>query len=351
MKMCQAFAKNGHDVVLLAPDAQGTEPGIDDIFDFYGVKKCFKVEKLPWINSKSRVIIYGFFAALRAKKLRPDLVYCRNLLGGFFSILAGLPVIYEVHDTFKHSNRFYKGIFDRFLHSKGIKKLVVISKALGDHYRKQHNIPEHQIIVAPDGADELTEHGDKFPLDIEKLQIGYIGHLFPGRGVEVIYDLSRNCQWGEFHLIGGVQSDVDFWQEKAKDLPNLVIHGFVPHSETARYYRSFDVLIAPYQRQVSVWGGQGDTAQWMSPLKLFEYMAAGKAILCSDLPVLREILTDEENALMCEPENNKSWRQALLRLKESPTLREKLGNEAKKQLLSNYTWQVRAQRILESIPN
>ena len=69
---------------------------------------------------------------------------------------------------------------------------------------------------------------------------------------------------------------------------NVELAGYLPHGEVASFLAACDVLLAPYQRQVSIASGF-DTARWMSPLKIFEYMAAGRLVLCSDLPALREV--------------------------------------------------------------
>ena len=75
-----------------------------------------------------------------------------------------------------------------------------------------------------------------------------------------------------------------------------------------------DVLLMPYQRKVSIGDHSADTSRWMSPMKMFEYMAAKKPFISSDLDVLREVLTDEVNALLVDPENVKAWDKALKRL-------------------------------------
>ena len=67
----------------------------------------------------------------------------------------------------------------------------------------------------------------------------------------------------------------------------------------------------PYQRNVSIGIKGSNTADWMSPLKLFEYMSSGVPIISSDLPVLREILEDRRNALLVPPKNFDSWDEAL----------------------------------------
>src|SRR5690606_20775807 len=103
-------------------------------------------------------------------------------------------------------------------------------------------------------------------------------------------------------------------------------------------------LLAPYQAHVQTAGG-GDTAAWMSPIKLFEYMAAGKPILCSDLPVLREIIEDGRNGLLLPVDDVKAWAAALRGLLNAPAERRRLGTAAHIDLLARHTWLERARRI------
>ena len=107
-----------------------------------------------------------------------------------------------------------------------------------------------------------------------------------------------------------------------------------------------DVLLAPYQEDTRVPGGL-NTARWMSPIKIFEYMASRKPILCSDLPVLREVLCHEENALLLPPREPQAWASALARLNSDAALAERLAETALRNFEERHTWQERARKILE----
>lgn len=88
-----------------------------------------------------------------------------------------------------------------------------------------------------------------------------------------------------------------------------------------------------------------DIARWTSPLKLFEYMAAGLPIVSSDLPVLRDVLKPEVNALLCEPDQPKQWCEQLKRLWRHPAA-EQLGRRARQDFETRYSWRARARGIL-----
>jgi glycosyltransferase involved in cell wall biosynthesis len=146
-------------------------------------------------------------------------------------------------------------------------------------------------------------------------------------------------------VVGGREEDLAYWKHRAA-FPNVIFHGYVYQGGIDRYYRLFDIALLPYQSRVTLEGGKGDTVRWMSPLKLFEYMACGKAIIASDLPVLREVLTHGETALMVPPEDIDAWADALSTLEGNPSFRERLGREARRLLAEEYSWRKRADRVL-----
>mgnify|MGYP000851223025 CR=1 FL=1 len=352
MKMCQAFAKNEHEATLIVPGNQANyEPDVGDVFDFYGVERCFEILYLPLLPVKGKGLIFGFQAAKKAEELQPDIVYGRDLPGCFFATLLELPVIFESHAPIE--GFVYSKIFNKLIQRSELMKFVVITHALKDYYSEQYPFVSDRIVVAPDGADPVPD--DAMPIVLpnkgEKLQVGYVGHLYSGRGIDVIYQLAERCPWADFHIIGGTDKDINAYRMGTTSLANLHLHGFKPHAEAERYRIGCDVLIAPYQNKVSVVGdGVSTTERWMSPLKIFEYMAAGKAIICSDIPVLREILEDGRSALLCAPENIDSWEEALITLSENEHMRIQLGDTAQKCFTRRYSWSSRAEKLFIDIP-
>jgi glycosyltransferase involved in cell wall biosynthesis len=123
--------------------------------------------------------------------------------------------------------------------------------------------------------------------------------------------------------------------------------GFVDNSNLPERLASADVLLMPYQRRVMVSGGKLDTARWMSPLKMFEYLAMRRAIVASDLDVLREVL-DERVAILAVPDDSSAWIAALNRLAGDIGLRNSLSETAAS-IATHYTWQARIRRMLDGI--
>ena len=350
MKMCRAFAGNGIDVVLLAPDnRKAIELGIPDIYAFYGIEPAFKITKLWWANNKYQECIYGFLAGLYAKKRTSDIVYARDHVGAYWASLLGINVIFEAHGPpCEGSGRMSAYFFNRLMRSGRLKKLVVISHSLREYYRLRYPYNKDKIQVLSDAADPVPEdlQPHLLPNKHKRPQVGYIGHLYKGRGVNLIMEIARACTWADFHLVGGTEDDIAHWRNSTEHAQNIFLHGFVPYAEAESFRVAFDVLLAPYQEEVSV-ENRGNTAQWMSPIKIFEYLAVGKPIICSDLPVIHEVLQHGRNALLCPPNDAGAWITALTLLAHDEGMRNKLGADAKKFFLENHTWDSRVKKILD----
>jgi glycosyltransferase involved in cell wall biosynthesis len=348
MKMCQALANNGHEVELLIPDKIEKDIKTENIYDFYDVKKCFRISRITFLRSKVGFFIFTFLAVLKAKKKKPDLVYTRFLYSAFISLLFGLPTVYEIHASFE--KRIEK-IFFYMMNKNKLKKIVVISNSLRDHFIGKYQINKKRIFVAPDGADPVKNSfvlEKKDNKETSEISVGYFGNLYKGRGIDVIAEMAKRCPWAQFYIIGGFPKDIDYWKHHLSDLKNITFYGYVPHKEVNKYMVSCDVLIAPYQKEVTI-QGLGNTCQWMSPLKIFEYMAMGKSILSSDLPALREVLKHRKNSLLALPEDIDGWVSNLKLVRDDLILRDELGKNAKKDFEDNYTWESRAHNILKSL--
>lgn len=345
MRMCDAFTEAGHDVTLYALPGS---IGVDDVYDYYGVRHRFPIRRIaaprlppagPWVRA------VRIRRDLRAQSW-PDLVYGRDP-HGLLAVASFGPFVYETHML--RDSRQWRWLERRLLRARNLARVVVVSAALAEDYRQAFpELAAIDLLVAPDGADPVDEHRTP-PMDLpgrrQALQVGYVGHMYPGRGIDVILDLAGCLPCCDFHLVGGTAQDRTHWQSRSRH-PNVYFHGHQPPAALPAYYGGFDVVLAPYQSKVACAGGIGDIGRWTSPMKLFEYMAHGKAIIASDLPVLREVMVDRVNCLLCPPADRTAWRAAVTELADDPELRRSLGEQAQHQLLTRYTWRRRADRVL-----
>jgi glycosyltransferase involved in cell wall biosynthesis len=113
-----------------------------------------------------------------------------------------------------------------------------------------------------------------------------------------------------------------------------------------RLMSGMDVLLMPYQEQVSIGVRHHDTARWMSPMKMFEYLATGVPVVSSDLPALKEVLRDGENCILVPPHKPDAWTAAVDRLLADPNLARFIGANAHKNYRNHYSWSQRARALV-----
>lgn len=348
--MCQSLVGNDCSVVLFSPNVRvGIEPGVSDVREYYGVGSGFLFRRVFWSGFFGREYISGLLAAIEVFRQGYNLALSRCLPSAFFAALFNVPVIFEFHQPISDSGRLSRlneFLFKRMIRRKSFVGFVAITHALKAHYLERYPELDGRICVAPDGSDPFPPQFETVTLPSRpgRLQVGYVGQLYSGKGMEVVSKLCHLAPFADFHVVGGLQSDIDKWRAELT-AENITFHGYVPHSQTPGYIAAFDVLLLPNQNKITWHKSGGDIGQWTSPLKMFEYMSAAKAIISSDIPVLREVLQDEVNALLCPPDDVEAWVQALHRL-EDAALRAHLGERALADFLANYTWQRRAQNIM-----
>ena len=343
IKMCEAFAKQGLEVTLFIPNRPTDED--DDPYEFYDVDRCFEIVRIPWKPGER--YLFSLLVPFYVRRFDPDIVFGRFVPACFFTALLGYRVVIESHSPVSETQRPIAWMFRTLLRLNRLEHLIVISGALRDHYLLTYDrLSPDDVTVAHDAASEPPDDVESFPFaDSDRLQVGYVGHLYEGKGMGLIAELIPRCPWADFHIVGGTEEDIERWEHELEEYENVEFYGFVPPSAVARYQLSMDVLLAPYQKQVYGSSGETDLSQWMSPLKLFEYMAAGKVILCSDLPVLREVVTDRENAILCDPDDVSAWATKLSRICDESNIINKLGSTARDDFETRYTYSSRAEFI------
>ena len=372
MKMTDAIMNLGHQVRLAVPEASGRtrvdSRNWEDTANYYGVSNKFPIDYLS-AKSSLRRYDYAWYAVRWARQWEADLIYTRLPQAAALAAIQGYKIILEMHDF--PQGFFGPVLFRRFLQGEGAIRLVVISEALTADLHEKFGSPEKPPFtqIIPDGVDlirysdlpdpdesrsklfpELQQYLEKsesyqYP---ERFTAGYTGHLYPGRGVHLILELAKRLPEVNFLIVGGETQDVSRVKGLVNErgLQNVILTGFVPNAELPLYQAACDVLLMPYQRHVAASSG-GDIARYLSPMKMFEYMACGRAICSSDLPVLREVLS-EDFAVLLPPEDTESWVEAIRGLQDNPAQMKSMAYKAR-QTVVQYSWKRRAEKILEGI--
>ena len=348
MKMCEAFAKLGHEVKLLVP--RRVSHITDEAFAFYGIQPRFEIVYLSsidfvrWSGFVPKVFAYlqnWSFARSMKKYLAihsADIIYTRDELS-VEKIPDRFKTILEAHNV----SRILKKQASEL--DKKLYKLVCITKALKRALVK-FGFAEQKIMVLPDGVDLA-----QFQISISKLQIReelrlskdkkiilYSGNFFAWKGVYVLAEAAREFDDDFlFVFVGGSPDEEEKFREYLaahKLATNIKLIGHVSYNQVPKYLAAADVLVLPNSEKSDI------SKYYTSPLKLFEYMAAGQPIVASDLPSIREIL-NESNAILVKPDDPPALalgiRQALANLKIV---------EKARQDVPKYSWAKRAESII-----
>ena len=353
MKICSAFSEIGFSVSLTYRKNNKNKLYEEDseIFEFYGVKNRFKLISFKKNNSLFSLYLNALKSLIICFFQRPKIIISRFLLAGFLSSLFFNTLI-ELHQLPSKNSRLQKYILKFCKYAPKFKGLIVITNPLKDLFILD-GFPRDKIYVLPDGADSVH-------LDIEKIlfnpnslniNIGYAGHLYKGRGVELLYKIADSCSWTTIHIAGGNDKDIEYHKKNIdqKNITNIKIYGFMKPNEVANFYAKMDILVAPYQKKVHLQSGNVTTEKWMSPLKVFEYMAAAKPIICSEIDVLKEVLKNRENCILCDPEDIDEWIEAIKFLRDNQDFANLITSNALKDLNTKYSWKKRAETISDII--
>ncbi len=370
MKVCHGLAQNGHQVDLLVPRSHKAieasarqadllasieKPGFtwEDLAAHYGLTDRFTTR---WLSSWDRGKRYDFaLSAVWQSRMRgAKVLYTWAPQAALFARLSGLPVILEMHD--RPTGRLGPFVFRLFLRLPGKKRVLMITQAL-------RSVLEHDFCcsfkpgeaqIAPNAIDPEQYAALPQPSQArqalglpERPTIVYTGSFYEGRGVAALLGMALVYPQANFLWVGGQPGDVARLKVRIKqaNIENVILTGFVANRRLPLYQAAADVLLMPYERAIAGSSG-GNSAEICSPMKMFDYMATGRAILASDLPVFHEVL-NEQNAVFCPPEDITAWQTALGALLGDPAKMQRLGEQARADSM-RYTWKNRAEKALEN---
>ena len=356
MKVTQALMQLNHDVKMFAP-AESESVSKETLLSHYGLRLIPDLELLPSIKRLKR-FDFIFHAQRAAKRFNADLIYTWLPQSAVIGLWAGYPVVLEMHADVSGKmgawwlRQFWKA------NGKTPRRMTVTTAALRNALERsaKFQFKNDSVLIAPNGVELEKYDGLPNPPEArhqlnlpEELTVGFTGHIYPGRGADLLFELAKQMPQVNFLWAGGTPELVDFWRTKLTEanIKNVTMTGFVKHEHIALYQAASDVLLMPYSRSIEASSGQ-NIAEVINPMKMFEYMASGRAIVSADLPSIREVL-NEGNAVFCEPADVGKWRSAIESLLADEPRRRELGTQARNALrVEQLTWVKREERILNS---
>ncbi len=296
---------------------------------------------------------------------RPEVVLVRYNLLNFslpiVSFIRKVPFLLEVNAPMAYESRkfarqviqlpFIPEVLER-LNLVLANKVIVVSQELKDYYLNWH-IPSEKIVVVPNGVDERKFHPEisseairsRYELK-NKIVIGFIGTFHYWHGLDNLLQLIEitlsRFNNTAFLLVGDgpLKKDLEEKLKQRRYSDRVVFSGYVSHDEIPEYLNAMDIVLLTYPKLDFF---------YYSPLKLFEYMAEGKAVLASRIGQIEKVIRDGVNGMLFEPENIDELKEKLFLLITKNYLRRKLGRNARKTILEQFTWYHSASKISQAI--
>jgi len=357
IKMCEAFSKAGAEIELVIPWRFNHIK--EDPFNFYGVEKTFKITKVPSLDLINLLGSFGFFiqsvsfakiASVYSFFKSTDIIYSRDELPLFF--LSFFPSGKRKLFWESHSGKI------SFVAKRVLKKshgMVTLTGILKDFYVNGLKVDSDKILISPDGVDlsvfdiEMSreEARKKTNLPLDRIILGYFGRfrtMGMEKGLSILLESLKKLPPNFFFVaVGGSQEDIDSYKEKSEKLSiseRILFKKLVSRRELSVWQKACDILLMPFPDLPHY-------RYYMSPLKMFEYMASKRPIIASDLPSVGEVL-NESNAVLVPPDDLEVLAKAIESLVNNQVLSSKLSTQAFEDV-KNHTWQKRSESILNFI--
>lgn len=354
-EMIAALRALGHEIILVAPAAMEKEEFGADAGMVAWMKR-----HLPRMLYELLEFAYAVLAYFRLRRAvrehRPDCLYERyNLFlpaGVWLKRRYGLPMLLEVNAPLYQERARYDGIALQRLaqwtqHTawRGADYVLPVTRVLGDMVAAA-GVPEARIRVIPNGidparfSDALDTGTAKRMLGLQdKLVLGFTGFLRDWHGLDGVIDLiARDDADAARHLLvvgdGPARATLEAQARRLGIADRLTVTGIVGRDEIARHVAAFDIALQPA------------VVAYASPLKLFEYLALGRAIVAPAQPNILEILSDGKNAVLFEPGNPDAMAEAIERVSRDADLRQRIATGARASIgEQGLTWQRNAERV------
>ncbi|MEK7116166.1 MAG: glycosyltransferase [Patescibacteria group bacterium] len=345
MKTCEALARVGVEIDLVVADRKNVLSGKDS-FEYYGMPRRFSITRLPVIDCISSVPapLKSFAFALerwsfsrevrrRRHEWSGDIFYTRDVGVAESLVDGGKPVFVELHDA----PRSFPSIAGWVVISQALKNLLITRGIQSEQIHvSQDCFDEHEIGSMMSKKDARRELGI---LSSEFLVV-YSGHLFSWKGVDGIASAFQRIPSGiSIAIVGGNPGDVARVQSISGVTSHVRFTGHLHRAEVMRWLAAADATI------LSTSAKFGIGRLYTSPLKLFEYLAAGLPVIASDVPSSREIL-DESIAMFYRADDATDFLRALTSLAELPHVQRQRMGETAKAKVNKHTWTKRGENIL-----
>ena len=279
----------------------------------------------------------------------------RDFVFAWFSTKAyGIPTVYDAHHP--PVSRVAERIISSFSRSESLLGMSFNSRGLREIYSRL-GIAGRNPVVAPNGFERKVFEGEcdisslreRLGLPLDRKIVCYCGNTYRGRGIEILVRTAAQIPEVEFLIVGGRERDNALWREMARQsgATNFRMEGFVRQQEVPSILLASDILVMPYSSGVTIRDGT-EAGEFTSPLKLFEYIAAGKPIIATGVPSVLEILRPGENSVVTPPDDEEEFIRALQLVLRDFELCARISQRARSDA-TEYTWEKRVSKIIDGV--
>ena len=340
LKMCDAFAMEGHQVILFVINSKNIN--FSTLKRKYLLKSIFQIkpifEDIENMNLVLRLIFsFKIFTKLQIKDIY--LIYSRSFISSIVLSILGKKNLLEIHQKTTGLTKYLFKIFKSIFFINKI-FFVLINKRLNDYY----NFEKKKFIVLDDAVD-LKDFTKPNKQNIKKSCV-YTGSLFHGKGFEIIIKLSKRINFLNFYVYGDLKTASQRLVVECKKIKNLHLMGHISYNKIPQILKSHKIILMPYGKRVMGNHKSVDISDHMSPLKLFDYLAAGQIILASKHKSYSHVLKNNFNAFLCDIKNTEEWVKTI---KDIFKNKKNLNKIKKNSILTarKYTWQKRVLKIIK----
>ena len=318
---------------------------------------------LPQIAFEVLELVYNIYAYPRVRKILLQneyiFIYERYALNTFFGAWLSnnhnTTYVLEVNDAtvIERSRPLILRRLASRLERKVLQQanlIVTISNTFKKLLIKNHHISAEKILVLPNAVNPenfiLDPHKcikrEDMGIKEDQIVLGCAGAFVPWHGLAILLNtLHKDIRERNLFLLfigdGPVRADVESLAEKYNISENIHFTGFVGAGKVPYYLDLVDICVLP------------DSNDHCSPMKLFEYMAMGKAVVLPRYQPLIDTVEENKEATFFEPGNHEGLRMAVRLLVEDKQLRQKLGHNSKKLVHERYTWHQNAKKVLDAM--
>ena len=355
IRTIEALVKGGHSVDLLCPrrrvDANRSAFEFE-MAAYYGIEFAFPifgVRSMPPLPLEAERL----WSAMRTSLCRPrryDLVLTRSRGVLLWCALRGEPVVFETYRNFDKSYPIFRRLLLLSLYSGRCLGVVCHSEYSARSLQKL-GILHNKVSVVYNGwnpalfESSLSREAARTLIGIEPKTnlVAYTGNVQPNKGLNSVLDVAVRLPDVTFLIVGGRQDDLALLsnQIKQRELRNIVLVGHKKAASLGPFLLAADILIIPpTDAPLEKFG------RTVLPMKTFMYLGAGRPIVAPRTPDIMEILADDVNAVLVEPDNPVATSDAIASLLRDTERAWRLGKAAAV-LSRQFTWEARADRLVK----